>query len=86
MPAAPPPPIEPGDAETVAAPVGWVRTVSELRLPERTDRRLTELMDRNTEGTLTPAERDELASLVEMSETLALIRADAFGLLGSAPG
>ncbi|NNJ27480.1 hypothetical protein [Alienimonas chondri] len=86
MPAAPPPPIEPGDAATVAAPVGWVRSVSELRLPDRTDRRLTELMDRNTEGTLTPAERDELASLVEMSETLALVRADAFGLLGSAPG
>ena len=86
MPAAVPPPLEPGDAETVPAPVGWVRSVSELRLPDRTDRRLTELMDRNTEGVLTPAERDELTSLVEMSETLALVRADAFGLLGSAPG
>lgn len=85
MPAAAPPPLEPGDAETVPAPVGWVRSVSELRLPERTDRRLTALMDRNTEGALTPAERDELASLVEMSETLALVRADAFGLLGRVP-
>ena len=80
-----PPPSEPGDAATVAAPVDWVRSVSALRLPDRTDRRLTDLVDRNTEGALSETEREELASLAELSETLALVRAHAFGLLGAAP-
>ena len=78
-------PAPPPDAVTVPAPVGWVRAVSELRLPDRTDRRLTDLMDRNTEGRLSAGERDELASLVEMSESLALVRANALGLLGLSP-
>ena len=75
-----------GGAGTVPAPVAWVRSVSELRLPARTDRRLTELMDRNTDGRLTAAERDELAALVEVSESLALARAGACGVLGVPPG
>ena len=74
-----------GPAATVAAPIGWVRSVSELRLPDRTDRRLTDLMDRHTDGALSPAEREELASLVEVSETLSLVRANALGLLGDVP-
>ncbi len=69
-------PIEPRDLlETVAA----------LRLPARADRRLQTLMDRNNDGALTPSEREELESLVEMSETLALVRARAFCLLGRRP-
>ena len=84
MPAATPPAATP-PAATVSAPVRWVRAVSELRLPDRTDRRLTDLMDRNTEGRLTADERDELASLVEVSESLSLVRADALGLLGQSP-
>ena len=70
---------------TLPAPVAWVRSVSELRLPASTDRRLTALMDRNTEGTLTPADREELVALIDVSESLALVRADAYGLLGAAP-
>jgi hypothetical protein len=69
----------------ISAPVDWVELVSQLRLPPRSDRRLQELMDRNNDGLLTEGERDELASLVEMSETLSLVRAKALHLLGRAP-
>ena len=80
---APPRPAD--DPATLPAPVGWVRAVSELRLPASTDRRLTDLMDRNTDGTLSAAEREELAALAEVSESLALVRANAHGLLTSTP-
>lgn len=69
----------------ISAPADWVESVSELRLPARTDRRLQDLMDRNTEGELTPGERAELESLVELSETLSLVRAEALHLLGRHP-
>ena len=70
---------------TVTAPLEWVESVSDLRLPPRADTRLQQLMDRNTEGLLTDAERAELEALVELSETLALVRAKAFQLLGRTP-
>jgi hypothetical protein len=69
----------------VSAPVDWVESVSELKLPERADRRLQELMDRNNEGTLTDQERAYLEELVELSETLSLVRAKALYLLGRNP-
>jgi hypothetical protein len=56
-----------------------------LRFPEKTDKRLQELMDRNTNGELTPQERAELESLAELSETLALVRAKALHVLGKKP-
>ena len=82
-----PAPDRPPDdgAAILPAPAGWVRSVSELRLPASTDRRLTELMDRNTDGALSAAEREELAALAEVSESLSLARAGAHRLLGSAP-
>ena len=70
---------------TISASPEWVESVSQLRLPERTDRRLQELMDRNNEGQLTETERDEFESLVEMSESLSLVRAEALRLLGRHP-
>jgi len=70
----------------VSAPIEWVERVSELKLPPKTDRRLRELMDRNTEGQLSTAERAELESLVELSESMSLVRADALYLLGRRPG
>lgn len=70
---------------TIPAPPEWVESVSRLRLPELSDRRLQLLMDRNNDGQLTESERDELESLVEMSESLALIRAEALRLLGRKP-
>ena len=70
---------------TVAAPVEWVESVSDLRLPPKADARLQQLMDRNTEGLLTETECTELETLVELSETLSLVRARALQLLGRQP-
>jgi hypothetical protein len=69
----------------VAAPVVWVESVSRLRLPPKADQRLQELMDQNTEGALRDEQRQELESLVEMSESLSLVRAEAFHLLNRMP-
>jgi len=70
---------------TLAAPTDWVESIGSLRLPARADRRLQDLMDRNNEGQLLPPERDELESLVELSERIALARAGALRLLGRRP-
>jgi hypothetical protein len=69
----------------ISAPVDWVEAVSELRLPAKTDRRMQELMDLNNEGRLGAQERAELESLVEVSESLSLVRARALHLLGRDP-
>ena len=70
---------------TVAAPVEWVASVSALRLPPKANAQLQQLMDRNTEGLLTETECTELEALVELSETLSLVRARALQLLGRQP-
>jgi hypothetical protein len=72
-------------AATVSAPLEWVESLSELRLPPSANTRSQQLMDRNTGGLLTDAERAELEALVEMSETLAPVRAKALYLLGRKP-
>ncbi len=69
----------------ISAPLDWVQSVSELRLPTSADRRLQELMDRNTEGQLTAEECADLESLAELSEKLSLVRAEALHLLGRKP-
>jgi hypothetical protein len=69
----------------ISAPLDMVEAVAALRLPSRADRRLQDLMDRNNEGALTPGEREDLESLVELSETLAVVRAKALHLLGRQP-
>ena len=69
----------------VSAPLDWVESVSALKLPPRSDRRLQELMDRNNEGRLTGEEREDLEYLVELSEELSLVRAEALHLLGRDP-
>ena len=72
-------------SSTIDAPLEWVETVGGLRLPPKADQRLQELMDRNSEGLLTEAERADLESLVELSERLSLVRAEALHLLGRRP-
>jgi hypothetical protein len=62
-----------------------VEAFAALRLPARSDSRLQDLMDRNNEGILSSTEREELESLVELSETLAIARARALHLLGRDP-
>jgi hypothetical protein len=69
----------------ILMPSDFVETLSRLHFPEKADQRLQELMDRNTEGTLSAQERKELEALVELSETLSLIRARALQSLGRAP-
>lgn len=70
---------------TIPAPAEWVATVGALRLPSKTDLRLQQLMDRNNDGKLSAAEREELEALVELSERLSLVRAEALQLLGRGP-
>ncbi len=72
-------------AVMLATPRELVQSFAEFRLPARTDARLQSLIDRNTEGLLQPDERDELESLVELSETLSLLRARALQALGRGP-
>jgi hypothetical protein len=69
----------------VSAPVEWIAFVSDLRLPPRANERSQQLLDRNTEGLLTESERAELETLVELSEQLSLVRAQALQLLGRKP-
>ena len=69
----------------IEAPREWVETVGALRLPELADQRLQLLMDRNSEGQLTDSEKADLAYLVELSERLSLVRAEALHLLGAKP-
>ena len=66
----------------VSAPLDWVESVSRLRLPAKADQRLQVLMDRNNEGALSALELAEMESLVELSETMSLVRAKALHLLG----
>jgi hypothetical protein len=62
-----------------------VEAVASLRFPPRADRRLQRLMDRNTQGLLSSEEKEELETLVELSESLSLVRAQALRLLGRQP-
>ena len=69
----------------IDAPVDWVESVGNLRLPAKADHRLQELMDRNNEGLLDADERGELEALAELSERLSLVRAEAMQILGRRP-
>jgi len=70
---------------TVDAPVDLMKSIAHLRLPSHADRQLQVLMDANNNGTLSQAEREELADLVEWSESISLLRARALQLLGERP-
>ena len=69
----------------VSMPSEFVETLANLRFPVTTDQRLQRLMDRNTEGALSGEERHELEALVDLSETMSLIRARALQSLGRSP-
>ena len=69
----------------IEAPVEMIEAVADLRLPAKVDRRLQGLMDRNNEGSLSAGEPDDLEALVELSETISLLRARALHLLGRKP-
>jgi hypothetical protein len=65
----------------VIAPLEWIESLGDLRFPPKADGRLQDLMDRNNEGLLTEIERGELEALAELSEKLALVRAEALHVL-----
>lgn len=67
---------------TIDVPLRWVEEVATLVLPEKANQHLQQLMDRNNEGLLSDQERTGLAGLVELSERLSLVRAEALHLLG----
>lgn len=67
---------------TIEAPASWIESIGDFRLPPETDRQLQSLMDRNTEGLLQPAEKEELSALAALSEEISLLRAQALQLLG----
>ena len=69
---------------TIAAPIDWIEAVGNLHFPAKADHRLQELMDRNTEGLLKQSEREELETLVELSEEISLVRGEALQILGRA--
>lgn len=71
--------------EEIRTPRELAEEVAVLRLPALTDQRLQALMDRNSDGALTPSERSELESLAAMSETISLLRAKALRFLGRKP-
>jgi hypothetical protein len=54
-------------------------------LPEKANQHLQQMMDRNNEGLLSDQERTGLAALVELSERLSLVRAEALHLLSRKP-
>jgi len=69
----------------VQAPLELMEEVAVLRFPPKADKHLQELMDRNNEGLLQESERGELEALVELSERLSLVRAEALQILGKQP-
>ena len=69
----------------IEAPMDLMEAVAHLRLPPHADRQLQELMNANNNGALTDWERDQLAALVEWSETVSLLRARALHILGEQP-
>jgi hypothetical protein len=69
----------------IEAPRTMIESLAAMRFPAKTDSLLQSLMDRNTNGQLSPDERDELEALAELSETIALVRAQALQLLGRTP-
>ncbi len=65
----------------VPVPREALEALTAFRFPSKLDRHMQGLMDRNNDGLLTPGERDELEGLVELSEDLAIQRAQVQSLL-----
>ncbi len=58
--------------------------LGKFRLPPGVQRRLSELLDRQDQGTaLTAAERSEAEGLVELAELISLLKLRAVGLQGT---
>ena len=71
--------------DEIRAPRELMEQMAALRFPANTDARMQDLMDRNNERQLSPNERAELESLVDMSETMSLLKMQALVYLGRKP-
>jgi hypothetical protein len=60
------------------------RALVDLHADEETQNRYDELAGRRTEGTLTPAELDELEAIVRANTLLGLLKAEAQAVLAHA--
>ena len=85
MPATLPSPTSQAGSRVLEAPRELIESFAAVKFPAKTDARLQWLMDRNTQGQLQTQEREELESLVELSEDLSLLRAKALHILGRQP-
>ena len=74
-----------GETVMCETPRELIESFAAMRFPPKTDSRMQLLMDRNALGQLQPTEREELESLVELSEDLSLLRAKALRVLGRQP-
>jgi hypothetical protein len=68
--------------ETIEAPLDFVQELAAFQFPASTQERLDRLMERNAEGVIEPAEREELKALVELNERLSILKGRALLLLG----
>ena len=68
----------------VTVPIESLEALEAFHFPPKLDRRLQELMDRNNGGLLSAAEREQLDGFVELSEDMALQRAQVHILLNQA--
>jgi hypothetical protein len=68
--------------ETIPTPLQLVTSLAEFRFSPKLNAKLQDLMERNTEGQLSAADREELEALVELSETIAILRGEALQVLG----
>ena len=62
---------------TIDAPLEFMQNVAHLHLAAIADQQLQRLMDANTNGLLSEEEQEQLAELVEWSESISLLRAQA---------
>lgn len=69
---------------TISTPLEFVTSVADFRFPAKIDTHLQGLMDRNTECHISASEREGLEALVELSETISLLRVQALRVLGRA--
>ena len=65
--------------------VSFVNDLTDIRFSPAMNARIQDLMDRNNNGALSTAEREELEGLVDWSEQISLVRAQALNFMGKKP-
>ena len=68
-------------SQTIEIPLELLEEMARLELPPAAQRALARLMDKNTEGELSPEDREELRALVELNERVSLLKGRAMLVL-----